>query len=152
LFSNTVVFQDDVPLEEQVRIFSQPLAEFFKKAYPNISKTDPMVYLATLLIGIYLAKTHPTPAVLNVARHLDQDLGVGGIEEMAKKFVSDTPNLQDRWPSSHQGEYIPRMVQHPHHQHLLLICSIENPVTAINEATHFRSDSRIDRGHFGKFA
>jgi hypothetical protein len=93
LFSNTVVFQDDVPLEEQVRIFSQPLAEFFKKAYPNISKTDPMVYLATLLIGIYLAKTHPIPAVLNVARHLDQDLGVGGIEELVKKFVSGTPNL-----------------------------------------------------------
>lgn len=93
MFSDTVTFEDDVPLEEQVRMFSQPLAEFFQKAYPDISKTDPMVYLATLLIGIYLAKTHPIPDVLNVARHLDQDLGVGGIEQLVKRFVSGTPNL-----------------------------------------------------------
>ena len=92
LFDETLKFHDDVTLKEQVRTFSFPLADFFRKAYPNISKTDPFVYLATLLIGIYLAKTHPIPEVLGVARQLDEQLGIPGIEEMLRRFIQGTPN------------------------------------------------------------
>ena len=92
VFEETIKFQDDVPLSEQVRMFSFPLADFFRKAYPNISKTEPFVYLATLLIGVYLAKTHPIPEILGVARHLDEQIGAPGIEQMLHKFIQGTPN------------------------------------------------------------
>ncbi|MEP6786062.1 MAG: hypothetical protein ABI898_10020 [Sphingomonadales bacterium] len=92
LFEETVKFHDDILLSEQVRMFSFPLADFFRKAYPNISKTDSFVYLATLLIGVYLAKTHPIPEVLGVARHLDEQLGAPGIEQMLHRFIQGTPN------------------------------------------------------------
>lgn len=91
-FGETLPFKEGLPLREQVRIFSHPLAEFFRKAYPSISKTDPEVYLSTLLIGIYLARTHPIPEVLAVAEYLDEQSGVDGIAGMLKAFVESTPN------------------------------------------------------------
>lgn len=92
LFCDKVVYKAGVPLAEQVRAFSIPLAEFFRSAYPNISKTDPIVYLATLLIGVYLAKTHPIPEVLRVAAHVENELGVCGVEELVAEFIKSTPN------------------------------------------------------------
>lgn len=92
VYSETFIFKDTVPLHEQVRLFSIPLAEFFRNSYPNISKTDPFVYLATLLIGIYLAKTTPIPELLKVSEYIEQDLGVNGISEMLSRFIDGTPN------------------------------------------------------------
>lgn len=91
-YCTTFAFKDGVSLTEQIRLFSIPLAGFFRTAYPNISKTDPIVYLGTLIIGVYLAKTHPIPEVLAVARHLDKEMGVSGIEELVAQFIKGTPN------------------------------------------------------------
>ncbi len=92
-FTAALVFKDDVPLAEQIRSFSFPLADFFRSAYPNISKTDPMVYMSALLIGIYLAKTHPIPEVLKAARRIEDDSGIEGIEALVTRFVRRTPNF-----------------------------------------------------------
>ena len=90
-FSETLVFNDDVPLREQVRLFSEPLSQFFRKAYPDIASTEPVVYLTTMLIGIYLAKTHPIPEVISVAEYLEE-AGISGISNMLKAFIDGTPN------------------------------------------------------------
>ena len=92
IYSNTLVFKDTVPLHEQVRLFSIPLADFFRNNYPSIFKTIPVVYLATLLIGIYLAKTNPIPDLISVADYIERDLGVDGISEMLARFIDGTPN------------------------------------------------------------
>lgn len=91
-FTDNIKFKDDTGLYEQIRIFSNPASQFVAQKYPNISRTMPLVYFGALLLGVYLAKTHPIELVLDVARSLETENGVDGIYDLVKMFVDGTPN------------------------------------------------------------
>gem|GEM_PF-5304939 len=70
-----------------------PISGFIRNSYPNIAQTEPRVYFTVLLMGVYLAKTHPIPELIESARHIEADTKIEGIEEILTGFIRRTPNL-----------------------------------------------------------
>jgi hypothetical protein len=87
-FNSILKFKDDVPLTQIVKSFSTPLGDFFAKKYPNIFETIPIVYLSTIVIGIHLAETHDAQELKNLARDMEKESHISGIQEIVDKFTS----------------------------------------------------------------
>ena len=91
-YCDALPFHVEVPLAERIRGFSMPISGFVRNRYPNIAQTEPRVYFTVLLMGVYLAKTHPIPELIEAARHIETETEIGGIEEILTNFIRRTPN------------------------------------------------------------
>lgn len=92
----TLVFKSDVPLIERVRGFSFPIAEGISRAHPNIARASqsvPAVYMATLLVGILLSRTHPPAEIVRLAEDVEADTKMEGLAKIVKNFASHLPPL-----------------------------------------------------------
>ena len=70
-YTKSTRFDNDIPLSENIDIFSQPLVEYFKERYMTLYQYSESIFWYTLFNAILGSKTHPKTEVNTAIKELD---------------------------------------------------------------------------------
>ena len=69
-YTKSTRFGNDIPLSENIDIFSQPLVEYFKERYMTLYQYSESIFWYTLFNAILGSKTHPRAKVNTAIKEL----------------------------------------------------------------------------------